>query len=104
SIPRLPPKTEPALRAAVARMKLFEPAGLPKGELALADPGRDYLVYASTGDVQLDLTATTATFAAFWINPKTGERTSAGDRVAGGRKVEFPRPASGPSLLWLTRK
>jgi hypothetical protein len=104
SLPRLPPETDPALRAAVVRMKPLELTGLPKGTLALADPGRDYLVYASTGDVQLDLTATTETFAAFWINLKTGERTAAGDRVAGGRKVEFHRPAGGPSILWLTRK
>jgi hypothetical protein len=70
----------------------------------LADPGRDYLVYAISGYIRLDLTATAETFSALWISPKTGERTAADGRIVGGRMVEFRRPNSTPSVLWLTRK
>src|SRR5262249_54403137 len=71
--PRLPAETAPGLRAAVGRMKPFEPKGLTGGLLALADPGRDYLVWAAKGGlISLDLSHPTETFAAGWGDVKTG--------------------------------
>ena len=105
SAPRLPPTTDPALLAAVPRMRPFEPKGLPEGALALADPGRDYLVWAPAGGaVSLDLSNRTEVFAAGWVDPKTGSVTPTDAPVRGGRRIEVRPPAGGPAVLWLSRK
>jgi hypothetical protein len=104
SIPRLPPGTDPALRAAVPRMRAFELKGQPGGTLALADPGRDYLVWAPAGGpISLDLPAQAGTFAAGWADPKTGKVLPEAAPVRGGRVTEFRPPADGPAVLWLRR-
>jgi hypothetical protein len=86
-------------------MTPFEAKGLPAGALALADPGRDYLVWAPAGGpVALDLSGHDGPFAAAWADPKTGRLTAAPTPVRGGRPVELRPPASGPAVLWLSRK
>jgi hypothetical protein len=85
-------------------MKPFEPKGLPEGQYALADPGRDYLVYTPGGAVKLDLSDQTATFAPHWIDLKTGAAKPAGDPVPGGKIAEFQAPGKGAAVLWLTKK
>jgi hypothetical protein len=103
SIPRLPPTTDAGLRAALVRMKPFELKGLPGGALALADPGRDYLIWAPAGGVfSLDLSDRSEEFAARWVDAKTGTPAAAG-AARGGQVAEF-RPPGGPAVLWLTRK
>jgi hypothetical protein len=105
SIPRLPRGTDDSLRDAVPRMKPIEPKGLPKGALALADPGRDYLVWSPAGGaVTLDLSDRTETFAARWVDRKTGKVKAAEAPVRGGRVAELSPPTDGPAVLWLTRK
>jgi hypothetical protein len=104
SAPCLPPETDAALRAATPRMRPFEPKGLARGALALADPGRDYLVWAPAGGpVTLDLSDRAESFAAGWVSPRTGKVTAAA-AVRGGRVAELRPPAGGPAVLWLTRK
>jgi hypothetical protein len=86
-------------------MKPFEPKGLPRGALALADPGRAYLVWSPGGGlIALDLSGQTETFTAGWVDLKTGQVKAAGDPIRGGRAVEFRPPAGGPAVLWLERK
>jgi hypothetical protein len=105
SAPRLPPGTDLALRAALPRMRPFEPKGLARGALALADPGRDYLVWAPAGGpITLDLSDRTESFTAGWVSPRTGKVTAAPTPVRGGRVAELRPPADGPAVLWLTRK
>lgn len=105
SVPRLPSGTDAALLAAVPRMKPFAAAGLPEGALALANPGREYLVWLpSGGPITLDLSGHDGPFAAGWVGPKTGTRTAAPDAVRGGRSVELKPPSGGPVVLWLSRK
>ena len=104
SVPRLPPEIDPALRAAVTRLKPLEAKGLPKGALALADPGREYLVWAPTGGaIALDLSPHAEMFTVNWINPKSGKATEA-EAVRGGKTIELRPPANGPAVLWLARK
>jgi hypothetical protein len=83
----------------------FQPKGLPGGALALADPGRDYLVWAPVaGPITLDLSDREETFAAYRIDTRTGEARQPGEVVRGGKTVEIPVPGSGMCLVWLTRK
>jgi hypothetical protein len=103
SIPRLPAGTDPALLAALGRMKLFDTKGLPEGSLALADPGRDYLVWSpGNGSITLDLSDRSETFAVNRLDPKSGKAV-AGKPARGGRVVELTPPGDGPAVLWLTR-
>jgi hypothetical protein len=105
SIPRLPPGTDPALRAAVVRMTPFAPKELAGGMLALADPGRDYLVWAPAGGaIALDLSDRAESFTANWVDPKSGKVAAAAEPVRGGRVAELRPPAGGAAVLWLTRK
>jgi hypothetical protein len=105
SIPRLPPATDLALRTAVLRMKPFEPKGLPRGALALADPGRDYLVWSPAGGpVTLDLSDRSETFTVRWIDPRSGKAEDGETPVRGGRVAELRPPTGGPTVLWLTRQ
>ncbi len=94
SLPNLPRTTEAKLRASLPRMR---PVASAAGQWALADLGREYLVYAAeAGTIRLDLTGE---FVARWVDLKTGE-AKPGDSVSGvdGWRV------SGPAVLWLTRK
>jgi hypothetical protein len=102
SVPRLPGTSEPTLRAAVPRMNLFEAKGLPAGAYAVADPGRDYVVWSPAGGtVALDLPG--ERFACRWIDPKTGT-APAPSPVRGGPGTRLTPPAGGPAVLWLTRE
>jgi hypothetical protein len=104
SVPRLPPGTDPALLAAIPRMKPCDPRGLSRDAVALADPGHDYLVWSPAGGaISLDLSDRAGTFAVGRVDGKTGKVTAAGD-VRGGRAVELSAPAGGPAVFWLTRK
>jgi hypothetical protein len=103
SLPRLPPETDAGLRAALPRMKPFAPDGLAKGALALADPGRDYFVWAPGGSVTLDLSDRTETFTVNWVDIKTGKITTADKSVRGGQTVDLRPPADGTAVVWLTR-
>jgi hypothetical protein len=104
SIPALPAGTDPALLAALGRMKPFDAKGLPKGALALADAGRDYFVWVPVGGaVALDLSEHNERFTANWINPKTGKGSAAEKPARGGRVIELCPPGDGPAVLWLTR-
>jgi hypothetical protein len=104
SAPRLPPGTDDALRAALPRMRPFG-KGLPAGAMALAGPGRDYLVWAPAGGpIALDLSDRAESFTAGWVGPKNGKVTAETTTVRGGRVAGLRPPAAGPAVLWLTRK
>jgi hypothetical protein len=105
SLPRLPSETDANFLAAVPRMKPFGSKGLPGGALALADAGRDYLVWAPAGGaITLDLSDQAGPFTAAWVDPKTGKAAPEAELVRGGRAIEFRPPAQGATVLWLTRK
>jgi hypothetical protein len=106
SVPNLPERTDERLRAALPRMKPFEPAeGLTGRQWALAEPGRHYLVYsASGGSIRLDLSATQAAFVSRWIDPQTGAVTEGDRPVRGGRLLDIPTPKAAACVLWLARK
>jgi hypothetical protein len=105
SIPRLPPGTDPGLRTAAARMTPFEAKGLSEGVLALADPGRDYLIWTPAGGpVAFDLSDRTGSFAVRWVDLKTGKVSARAGAVRGGGVVRLEPPAGGPGAVWLTKQ
>jgi len=71
-------------------MKPWAAQGLTDRQWALAEPGRNYLVYsARAGSIRLDLSGTQETFTAYRVNLDTGERpgprTSGADRRSNSR-------------------
>jgi hypothetical protein len=85
-------------------MKPVAPAGSAAGQYALADPGRDYLVYSADGGrVRLNLSADPGSYVARRVNLRTGRCEAAGETVSGGRVVELEPPGGGAWAVWVTR-
>lgn len=104
SVPRLPAGTDERLLKALPSMKPFASKALTEQQSALAEAGKNYLVYSlSGGTVRLDLSGTTGTFAAYWIDQRTGSARGAKEAIAGGAVVEVRVPSAGPAVLWVTR-
>ena len=76
-------------------------ANLSSSEYCLANPGKEYLVYAaSRGSITVDLSAAPGQLAVEWLDPVSG-KTITGDPVAGGAWRDFKLPFSGGSVLHL---
>jgi hypothetical protein len=77
----------------------------PHGELAdsgycLANPGKEYLVYLSAGEVTVDLSTAAGQFQVEWIHPVEGKSTP-GKTASGGAKRTLQPPFSGEAVLHL---
>ena len=84
-------------------MKPFAAPTLTKLQWAIAEPGRNYLVYSAQGQpIRLDLRTTDRRFAAQWINPKTGDLQRQTTVIQGGREVVLDPPGSASAVLWLS--
>jgi hypothetical protein len=104
SLPNLPPP-EPALAAALPRMRPFDSKELAEGQWALAEPGHNYLVYsASGGTIRVDLGGPSEVFVGRWLEPATGATRPAAAPAGGGGVAEFRAPGRGPAVLWVTKK
>src|SRR5262249_52103500 len=105
SVPHLPPLRDAALVNALPNMRPMPGESLTKEQWALAEAGRNYLVYSATGEpIRLDLSAVEQSFIVQWIHPKTGEMRRAEELVAGGRDVVLRPSSKGAAVLWLTRQ
>lgn len=101
SVPNLPNTCDSKLLKAIPRMRPWAPDGVGAGRFALADPGRDYLIYSPNGgDVTLDLPSGDKPFKAFSIDPKTGKSSANGVHNAG--KTVISTRTNGPSVVWFT--
>jgi hypothetical protein len=81
-------------------------AMLPREDLAssrycLAEPGRTYLVYLSSGhEVTVDLSSEGTMFSVEWFDPNTDTRRDAASAKGGGRQIfRSPFPADAVLLL-----
>jgi len=79
----------------------------PRGDLSstrycLANPGREYLVYAPDGgEVAVDLSAAKGELHVQWIDPDNGRLIDAG-KMQGGERQQFIAPFEGHAALYLT--
>jgi len=103
SVPHLPQIKDADLLTALPRMKPWTTKSLKENQWALAEAGRRYLIFTSTGEpVRLDLPAGASPFVAYWINQKTGELKRHTDSIPGGSEVVLRPPGPDASVLWLT--
>jgi hypothetical protein len=104
SVPNLPKTTEEALLGAVRRMEPLDMPGAGTEKYVLAEPGRNYLVYAASGEtIQLDLTGAKGSFIPRWLDPINGKVVTSGDPVSGGAKLSFMLKFK-PCILWLAQQ
>jgi hypothetical protein len=77
-------------------------AGIEGDAVALAEEGKDYVVYfPHGGQVIVDLGAAQGLLNARWLNPRTGESIAAPDVSAGSDKTPFTPPFEGDAVLHL---
>lgn len=104
SLPNLPASADRDLLRAVSRMKIFDLPDADKDCYALAEEGKQYLIYASAGGtVRLDLRDTEGTFAVGKVDLDTGKAESGGGDVDGGKIAEIT-VEDAPCLLWITKQ
>jgi IPT/TIG domain len=71
---------------------------------ALADPGKEYLVYDPLGKAfSVDFSGTKGTFLGEWFATSTGKSILAERTWEGGTTHLFTPPLKGPSVLYVTR-
>jgi len=84
-------------------------SAIPHSDLAstgycLANPGVEYLVYLPDGGKsEVDLSASSKTFAIEWFNPSTGAKTDI-ESVIGGGKLFFEAPFGGDAILYISSR
>lgn len=89
------------------RMNLAEVS--PQGSLSstgycLANPGKEYLVYAPQGgEIKLDISAAKGRFEVEWFDPKTGKIVDGGT-VEGGQSRIFKAPFPGDAVLYIYKE
>ena len=83
------------------RMQPFE-AVTPTTAVALAEPGKVYVVYLpGGGEVTMDLSAVSGELKSQWLSPTTGAMT-AREQARGGGQRTFRAPFDGDAVLYLT--
>jgi hypothetical protein len=106
--PELSRAVERAIPAAVRAAA--RPSGLVLSHAdtawAMADPGRDYLVYTTAGRaVELDLSRDGHSYTVSWLDSANGRLQKSAGRVRGGGAVTLAPPRQGtgrPWVAWLT--
>lgn len=81
---------------------------VPRNDLAssgycLANPGKEYLIYLPNGgEVVVDLSTVSGTFAVEWFNPETGEAISS-EAIDGGKSEKLVTPFDGDAVLYILK-
>jgi hypothetical protein len=68
----------------------------------LAAAGQEYLLTTQAA-AQIDLTSTSGTFVARWLDPKSGQIRPQAGPIAAGKTVELTPPDEATWILWLSR-
>ena len=66
----------------------------------LVNPGVEYLAYAPSGGVKVDLSGAKRDFIVTWFVPATGQ-TISGGTISGGKRVQLAAPVAGDAVLHL---
>lgn len=92
----------PSLMKAIATM---QPLSLRQtgGELILANPGKEYLVYCPRDVTTLDMTDAGGAFALKWVDMQ-GTAVDGGTIEGGSKTVELRPPTERTLLAWLVKK
>jgi hypothetical protein len=110
---RFDPRWEPirqqlgyaARYAAKVNLAAMKPAGkLSSTGYCLADPGREYLIFATEGaDIVVDLSGVSGEFTVEWFSPRDDKIQAAG-KISGGEHKRLFAPLAGDVVLYLKRQ
>ena len=70
----------------------------------LGQQGTGYILFAKTGQVNIDLSDDKTNYVLRWINPKTGEIIQPKSRIKGGSLTQRQVPFEGAGVAWLSKK
>jgi hypothetical protein len=101
SLPNLPAGLEAGFLKDAAQMSVVKSQS--ENQCIIGNPDKGYIVYSKSGEATIDLSASTKTYVAKWIDPATGVSTPAG-KVKGGKTMTLKAPKSGTAVLWLSAK
>lgn len=101
----LPATTDPLVCRPGGRYELLSNHPADEGrQWGIGIPDTAYLIYAAAGhSPRVDLRASTGAFKVSPIDPLTGRLQEPAEILAGGQLAEVGRPASTPTLYWITR-
>lgn len=74
-----------------------------ENQYVLGNPDRGYIIYAETGNIDLNLNAKSK-FDLFWINPQSGEVIKAKQQIKGNNTIKLTSPTGQASVAWLVKK
>ena len=102
SLPVLPKNTNKEFLSAASGMLPVDLSNKSPGQWALSNSKNEFIVYAKSNAIQLDLTKTSNQFLVRWIDSKTGSLINKEEKIAGGKIIEIKKHDEG-AILWLTR-
>ena len=87
-----------------ATMHYVALSGQPKGQYALGNDGKGYIVYNDSAEpIHINL-AGSGNYLIHWINPKSGQIIKADDVISGGKEAELKAPNGGAIIMWASLK
>jgi len=103
SLPVLPATTDKGFLSSASDMRPVELPGNPKGQWALGNSAKGFIVYSdASGNIELPLTQG-ASYHVQWIDPKNGELLNPSENIKGSANNSIKTPGSGPAILWITK-
>jgi hypothetical protein len=110
SLADIPAVANPGFLTGAARMLPIDLPGTPKGQWALGNPDKGYIIYTrASGDLQLDLAKAPGTFIVHRINPEDGTMETDRKKIKGGKAVVIPPGGNaggwtkGTLVIWLEK-
>ncbi|MBB3186989.1 DUF6298 domain-containing protein [Microbacter margulisiae] len=103
SLPNLPAGIDPTFLKDAVHMEIIPSHS--NNQYILGNNNIGYIAYLQSGNkISLDLTKTTKTYIACWMNPATGILMKKKFHVKGGHVVSIKSPDKGSIVLWLSLK
>ena len=71
-----------------------------KGQWGLVKKGIGYIIYSSSGSVNVDMSGWSGSYKAAWIDPKDGKEIKT-ETMDGGKNIEMKSGPGSPVVLWI---
>ncbi len=104
SFASLPPIKEAQFFEEAAEMSCLDRKNGSGKQYALGKIGTGYILYGDSEKLEMDLTGDKSSYKLKWINPVSGEMSTTGSMVQGGKITALVAPFKGPAVAWMTKK
>ncbi|MBW4889022.1 pectate lyase [Mucilaginibacter sp. HMF5004] len=105
SLAVVPKVADPQFAMAASAMLPLELEGKPKGQYALANFTKGYIVYSSSGEpIHLKTSKLSGQLTIHWVDPSSGRIIKEGETITGGTDAELKAPQQGAVIMWASVK